>query len=137
MQPDILIVREESTDNGTFGILTLKNGFDCHTLELPWRENKRRLSCIPPGKYEAILHRSPKFGNTVWVQDVPGRSEILIHSGNFAGDRHKGLRTDVDGCILVGKSKGMLFGQPAVLASRLALNELLKQLPPKMDIEIC
>jgi len=133
---DIKIVREQSTDAGTFGWLTTTSGFVCHTLELPWRKNERRISCIPPGRYVALLHNSPKFGKTVWLQDVPGRSEILIHAGNVAGDRNKGLRSDVDGCILVGSSRGHLYGQPAVLQSRVALNHLLKTVPGVLSIEI-
>lgn len=133
---DIQIVREQSTDAGTFGWLTTLNGFACHTLELPWRNNERRISCIPPGRYVALLHNSPKFGKTVWLQDVPGRSEILIHAGNVAGDRSKGLKSDVDGCILVGASRGALYGQPAVLQSRVALNQLLKLVPGVLSVEI-
>jgi hypothetical protein len=92
---DILIRR--TCDNG---IQTLGNGlcdgFHFKTLELPWRNNERRVSCIPIGEYEIIKHNSPKFGLTYWVQNVTNRSEILIHKGNY--------HTDILGCILVGSA---------------------------------
>lgn len=124
----VVIQRDHSTDAGTFGVLTLPSGWRCQTLELPWRNNVRRMSCIPAGVYRAIDHVSPRFGRTYWLQDVPGRSEILIHAGNLAGDTTKGYRSDVAGCILVGATRGHLQGQPAVLSSKLALNALLKNL---------
>lgn len=68
--------------------------FDFYTLELPWKDNQKRISCIPEGQYKWIKHESPKFGSSLWVQDVPGRSEILMHVGNFT--------KDTLGCILPG-----------------------------------
>lgn len=65
-----------------------------HTLELPWKDNQRNISCISEGVYKARKHNSPKFGESLWLQNVPGRSEILIHKGNFYDD--------ILGCILIG-----------------------------------
>ena len=53
------------------------------TIELPWVNNEPRVSCIPAGKYVAKVHHSPRFGWSLWLQDVPNRSEILIHTANF------------------------------------------------------
>ena len=64
------------------------------TLELPWVDNKPRISCIPKGTYQAKVHNSSKFGWCLWFQNVPGRSEILIHQGNFT--------SQILGCILPG-----------------------------------
>lgn len=64
------------------------------TIELPWRDNMRRISCIPSGEYIVVPHISPKFGWSLWLKDVPDRSAILIHIGNFVDDTL--------GCILVG-----------------------------------
>ncbi len=64
------------------------------TLEEPWRNNERKISCIPEGVYTCVPHHGMKF-NRVWhLQDVPGRTAILIHSGNSTAD--------IEGCILVG-----------------------------------
>ena len=77
----------------TLGELQIAD-FKCYTLELEWDDNKVRKSCIPDGIYRVTKHNSPKFGKTFWVRDVPGRSAILIHPGNY--HRH------TLGCILVG-----------------------------------
>lgn len=133
----VIIQREPSTDEGTFGLLTLESGWACHTLEPPWRDNLPRISSIPAGVYRAVDHVSPRFGRTYWLKDVPDRSEVLIHAGNVAGDTKKGLASDSAGCILVGNKRGLLLRQAAVLDSKSALNELLRQLGRKpIELEI-
>lgn len=118
-----ILKREESTDQGTPGTFR-GDGLALFTLELPWRDNLPRISCIPPGRYVCKPYSSPKYRDVYVLQSVPGRSSILIHSGNWAGDISKGLRSDVQGCILVGLSLGELSGQTAVTSSRAALNNL-------------
>ena len=55
-------------------------------------------TAIPIGLYKAKFIKSPKFGMTFWLQDVPNFSEILCtHVGN--------TNTDTKGCILIGKSE--------------------------------
>lgn len=82
---------------GTLSVFDNKLGeiFRCKTLELPWRNNQRKISRIPSNHYEIIKHQSPKFGNSLWIKGVPNRSEILIHKGNY--------KKDTLGCILVGE----------------------------------
>ena len=63
-------------------------------LELPDLGNERRVSRIPEGSYKCKKHKSPKFGLTLWLQDVQNRSEILIHKGNY--------HTDILGCVIIG-----------------------------------
>lgn len=54
------------------------------TLELPWLNNARGASCIPPGKYPIILQYSPAFKRKLWeLHNVPNRSEVKIHAANF------------------------------------------------------
>lgn len=115
----VTIVRLSTGDEGTFGRLETE-GYGCLTLELPWRENQRGVSCILPGSYPAVWALSPRFGACYHVENVPGRSDILIHSGNFAGDKSKGLKSDVEGCILLGRVLGKLSGQRVILQSRAA-----------------
>lgn len=85
----------------------------CATIELPDRNNARRISCIPAGKYIVKKHNSPKFGKCLKVFDidgkseVSGRSDILIHAGNYI--------SDTLGCILPvqmvsEKHSGGIFG---------------------------
>jgi hypothetical protein len=69
-----------------------------YTAENPWLNNRQNVSCIPEGVYRAILHDSPKFGRCLWVQDVPERTEILVHVANS--------QTDVLGCIGPGDDYG-------------------------------
>jgi hypothetical protein len=123
-----ILTREMTTDEGTFGTLTLSRGghfMSLATLELPWKNNQRNISCIPEGVYKTILVASPRFGRVYGVQDVPNRSSILIHAGNFAGDTSKGYRSDVAGCILVGLRQGSLFNQRALMDSKAALSAML------------
>lgn len=71
--------------------------FQCKTLELPWMENERNISCIPEGEYMVWkMHPTKKRKyQYFWVQDVPGRTGILFHPGNYT---HQIL-----GCILPGE----------------------------------
>lgn len=82
-----------------------------YTLELLWNDNKVKESCIPGGAYHI-----EKNERGVWeIMNVPGRDKIQIHAGNTAAD--------TTGCILLGKSRGILEGMPAVLQSKDAMEE--------------
>lgn len=117
-----ILQREKSTDGGTFGKLTLPDGTSFNTLELPWRDNQSGKSCIPPGTYKVETRNSPKFGpGTYEVKNVPGRTAILIHSGNYAGNVDKGQKSNVEGCILLGFSRSTQSGQPMIQESRAAM----------------
>lgn len=122
--PQVLLVRTDSGDHGTFGVL-VAGAYACQCAEPPWRNNQKGLSAIPAGSYRCTWHRSPRYGWGYWVRNVPGRAGILLHAGNLAGDRTRGLATHTEGCILPGTYRGHLAGQRAVLASRTALNNLL------------
>jgi len=121
------IFRLRRSDQGTEGML-ISEDFRCRTLELPWRENHRQISCIPPGIYDVEIRFSNKYGRIYWVRKVPNRSYILIHSGNYAGDKSKGFKSHVMGCILLGKRSGFLGGQVAVLNSRIAVRAFMEEL---------
>ncbi len=92
-------------------------GFSCATLELPWRDNRPNISCIPPNTYP-LAWRVSKRWKAFHIQNVPGRSWILMHAGNFAGAVKKGFKTNVQGCVLLGRRFGLIQGQRAVLVSR-------------------
>ena len=106
----LLLRRGAATPNSTPGRLTLLDGrgevvFACDTLELPWRDNARRVSCIPSGKYSLARRRrggyferyNKRHGHpcVFEVARVAGRSDILIHIGNYP--------RNTLGCLLVGK----------------------------------
>lgn len=127
--PVVRLVRGPSTDQGTFGRL-LFGGQVLHTTELPWRNNTRQLSCIPPGAYTCALVNSPKFGRVYGVQAVPGRSHVLIHAANVGGDVAKGWSTQLQGCIAPAERLGAIRipdgrMQRAGLVSRPALRRLM------------
>lgn len=119
---DIRLVRHSFSQQGIEGFLYYEgeNEAAFATMELPWRNNARGLSCIPRGKYDCVWARSPRFGMCYHVLDVPGRANVLFHHGNYAGNTELGLRSDSSGCILLGMKHGVLGGQKAVINSRAA-----------------
>lgn len=104
--------------------------FNMCTLELPWRENQRRVSCIPEGTYEVVRRESRKFGEHFHILNVPERDFILIHSGNF--------HYQIQGCILVGSEWRDIDGDNIVdvTNSRNTMKKLLDLLPEKFTITI-
>ena len=91
----VKLLRISSTKTETTGVLLLDSKLLFTTLELPWLDNKQTLSCIPEGEYICVPWYSKRFGSVIKVLEVPGRFDILFHSGNSPKDTH--------GCILVGK----------------------------------
>lgn len=65
------------------------------TIERPWKNNRREVSCIPEGHYEMVRVDSPRFGPNMWeIASVPDRSHILLHIANTA--------SDILGCVGLG-----------------------------------
>jgi Family of unknown function (DUF5675) len=121
------LVSEPSTGQGTFGTLTLEGGWTCRTVELPWKDNQRGISCIPAGTYQASVVHSPHLNRDVYMlANVPGRQEIEIHNGNFAGDESLGYESQVHGCILVGRTVAVLGGQRGVTSSVVTLADFMR-----------
>lgn len=79
----------------TVGVLNYGD-FRCFTLELPDLDNQPNISCIPQGTYKCSKFTSPTHGLCVAVHNVPNRTLIRIHTGNFT--------RQILGCILVGQS---------------------------------
>ena len=93
----------------------------CDTLENPWINNERNISCIPEGEYPVRL-RLPRESGTrdylhLLVQEVPNRDWILFHRGNFP--------KDTSGCILVGLGSQQDFVNNSTLAMDLLIKEIL------------
>lgn len=95
--------RIEDSEACTEGLLTIDGRFYCYTLELPWNNNVRNISCIPEGEYNVKVmkseHFSLKMGHAVYlpqVLGVPNRDGILIHGANTVND--------LLGCIGVGSA---------------------------------
>jgi hypothetical protein len=116
---NLLLIRDTYTEESTIGELFLNGERMCDTLERPYFNNLRNISCIPEGVYPVRL-RLPRESATrdyihLLVQDVPDRDWILFHRGNYPYQSQ--------GCILVGLGSQ----QDAVNNSTLAMDLLIKE----------
>ena len=118
---NLLLLRDTFSDESTIGELFIDGERFCDTLELPWRDNQRSISCIPTGSYKVRL-RYPRESATrdylhLLVQDVKDRSFILIHRGNKSSDSR--------GCVLVGMTSKHNFVGNSTLAMDLLIKEII------------
>ena len=122
------LVRLSTNDSGTFGLMEVRRDramLVLATLELPWRNNSQGISCIPKGTYNVNFMHSPSKKTKLYrLANVKDRDGILIHQGNWAGDTAQGLKSDVQGCILVGFNHMKIGGQDGVDKSTAALSIL-------------
>lgn len=123
----LAITRNKSAPTGTPGhLLVIETRFTCDTLELPWHDNRRRISCIIADMYEGRIWRSPSLDrDVVRLEDKHGRADCLLHNGNYAGDEALGYRTQVHGCTLVGRGLGLIDGQFGIMNSKATLQALI------------
>ena len=118
---NLLLIRDMFTDESTIGQLFINGERFCDTLELPYLDNQRSISCIPEGQYKVRM-RLPRESATrdylhLLVQDVKDRSYILFHIGNTAKDTR--------GCILVGMTSKQNFVGNSTLAMDLLMKEIV------------
>jgi hypothetical protein len=100
--------------DGTNGKLECEGKFICNTIELPWKNNETKVSCIPEGKYFIQKRYSNKFQWHLEIINVKNRSLILFHPANNA-------LQELNGCIApVSKLSGPGLG----LMSRKAFSKL-------------
>jgi hypothetical protein len=118
---NLLIIRDTFSDKSTIGELFINGERFCDTLENPWLDNQRNISCIPEGEYPVRLRLARESATREYlhllVQDVPNRDYILFHRGNFP--------KDTSGCILVGLGSQQDFVSNSRLAMDLVLKEIL------------
>jgi len=117
---NLLIIRDTFTEKSTIGKLSINGESFCDTLENPYINNERNISCIPEGQYKVRLRLARESASRDYlhllVQDVPNRNWILFHRGNTP--------KDTSGCILVGNGRE----QDAVNNSRLAMDLVIKEI---------
>ena len=118
---NLLLIRDTFSKESTIGELFLNGERICDTLENPWQDNQRNISCIPEGVYPVRL-RLPRESATrdyihLLVKDVPNRDWILFHRGNTA--------KDTSGCILVGLGSQQDFVSNSTLAMDLLIKEVI------------
>ena len=129
MQTTLVLNRLFETEKTTVGSLYVNNEFFCYTIELKWRDNKRSESCIPKGVYEVVSRTTEARGRHLALKNVPGRSSILIHSGN--------THLDSLGCILPNFQVNLSSGEPKGASSKKAvfdLNTIVFQLLDKKEV---
>lgn len=111
----LTLKRKVFTNESTTGELFIDDVFECFTLEdvdrgltatMPMDEIEKTKvhssTAIPYGEYEVVITFSNRFKCLMpLVVDVKGYAGIRIHTGNKAAD--------TEGCILVGKTKGLDF----------------------------
>lgn len=105
------------------------------TLELPWNNNQIKRSCIREGIYYTAKIYSAKFGLCFLLYDVPDRSAIEIHAGNYASLIGE---TDTEGCILPGMAYHDINydGITDIVQSRYALDKMMNVLPNEFELYI-
>ena len=119
------IQRDPFLPNGTTGRLSVDGREFCFTLEPP---NRSPVTdgpvCIPAGTYPVKIDFSPRFQRPMpRLFDVPERSGILIHWGNYV--------ENTEGCVLVGSSRSTIQGavpEPAVWDSRETFDRLYREI---------
>ena len=118
---NLLIIRDTFSEQSTIGELFLNGERMCDTLELPWKDNQRSISCIPEGEYKVRLRLARESASRDYlhllVQDVPNRDWILFHRGNSA--------KDTSGCILVGFASKQDYVKNSTFAMDLLMKEIL------------
>lgn len=134
-----IVISRTDGKNETQGILFVLRGhhllYQCKCIELPDNGNRRDVSCIPKGVYDIVKFNSPTRGMCIYVLNVPGRDNILIHKGNYVSER----RVDSKGCILPGtyftdiNNDGLID----IAESSVAMNNILTLLPDKDKLIIC
>ena len=119
----VLLLTRTYFPDGTNGKLEYEGKLICNTIELTWRMNRKRVSCIPEGKYFIRKRYSKKFRWHLEVVDVENRSLILFHPANNA-------MKELNGCIApVTKLSGPGLG----LLSRKAFEKLKTLVYPILD----
>ena len=104
------VIRFQYGNDATNSLLFIDNEFECYGLEDEYRDVKvMHETCIPEGTYKIKLRNeggfhsryAAKYGDwhkgMLWLQDVPGFTFILIHTGNT--DQH------TSGCYIVGETQ--------------------------------
>lgn len=104
-----LVLRRTYGEQGTNGTIYFNGEQICHTIELPWRNNLQRLSCIPEGCYKLEKRKYTKHGEQIGIPAVLGREAILIHAANNAMKQLMGCIAPVTS--LTGEGTGAESGK--------------------------
>jgi len=122
VKANLLLIRDTFTSISVIGKLYCNGEFIAHTLELAWKDNQKSISCIPKGEYKCRVRLARESATRDYVhllvQDVPNRSYILFHRGNYPSDSR--------GCILTGTHRAQTPDK--ILASKIAHSYMMDYL---------
>ncbi len=118
----VLLLTRTYFPYGTNGKLECEGKLICNTIELPWKNNETRVSCIPEGKYFIKKRYSQKFQWHLEIENVQNRSLILFHPANNA-------LQELNGCIapvtkLSGPGLGLMSRKAFITLKRLVYKVL-------------
>ena len=129
---NLLIIRNTFTEVSTIGKLYLNGEWLCDTLENPYLDNQRNISCIPAGEYPVRLRLARESATKDYlhllVMDVPNRDLILFHIGNKSSDTR--------GCVLVGIGTEQDLVKNSTLAMGLLMKEIINLGGTKINLII-
>jgi hypothetical protein len=146
VEPVYLLDRVYLKDRTLGSIISPQGGLICKTLELPWLNNQRSISCIKEGIYPVWWSapvnaddpkteedesggRHPRDYAHYIVGNVPGRSGILIHRGHTPSWSK--------GCITVGGRFGDFnTDAPTIEDSAAKLQWMVENMPKKWRLRI-
>jgi hypothetical protein len=125
-------LKNEHTDKQVTGRGYLLDGdkvvYTFFTLELPWKDNKVKVSCIKPSPKDSAMtyklktvSNSPSFKYKHFdILGTEGRTAVKIHAGNY--------HTQILGCVLVGTGLTDINNdkQKDVTSSRVCLDKILE-----------
>lgn len=119
-----------SDERGTVSVIFVDDVICCWALELPWKNNRQNISCVPAGEYPLVLEYSPRFNDVLWeLKDVPGRSECKIHPAN--------LLSQLSGCIAPGLDIKCGSNGYRTIQSRMAHDKFLKAVGGRKKEALC
>lgn len=124
----ITLIRVESAPDGTFGVMLIDGHAFCVTLERPWVNNEKQVSCIPVGEYSAVRITRPSGQVTFMIVGVPNRSAILFHPGNTIEDSK--------GCVLLGQFWEKLRENRAVKNSGHTFELFMRELEGEETVKV-
>jgi hypothetical protein len=118
----VLLLTRTYFPYGTNGKLECEGKLICNTIELPWKNNETRVSCIPEGKYFIKKRYSQKFQWHLEIENVQNRSLILFHPANNS-------LQELNGCIapvtkLSGPGLGLMSRKAFITLKRLVYKVL-------------
>lgn len=131
-----LIIERRYEIDCTLGTATLRDEFDnivfqFKTLELPYKDNQRGISCIKEGLYTLKKNRwQTKFGNHFDIIGCEPRQGVKMHAGNYT--------SQIRGCVLPGTKHVFLNKDNTmdISNSKATLEHLFSLCPDELQLEI-